>query len=205
MRNVKVDTVGNLLTDEKLIGEIPLYHQQITTSGGLIFKYYHYDVEKNRIHLIADSANEFYTYYNGIIYHIGYTGNVDEQEMIAFVRDFILKNEVQTLQLQQMTMDDNWWVNGGKSMVIAVSLLLILIGTTYFVVRAKPKKSKWIISGLVFIFFMAPLLSWIISMTIGIYYGEGFAAAGMLVITFPILEIISISVFIRGLMLKKQQ
>ena len=101
--------------------------------------------------------------------------------------------------------DDNWWVNGGKSMVIAVSLLLILIGTTYFVVRAKPKKSKWQITGLALIFFIAPLLSWIISMTIGIYYGEGFAAAGMLVITFPILEIISISVFIRGIMLKKQQ
>ena len=72
-------------------------------------------------------------------------------------------------------------------MVTAVSLLLILIGTTYFVVRAKPKKSKWMITGLVFIFFIAPLLSWIISMTIGIYYGEGFTAAGMLVITFPIL------------------
>ena len=205
MRNVKVDTVGNLLTDVKLVEDIPLYHQQLTTSGGLVFKYYHYDVDKNRIHLMVDMANEFYTYYNGIIYHIGYTGNVDEQEMIAFARDFILNNEVKTLQLQQMTMEDNWWVNGGKSMVIAMSLLLIFIGTTYFVVRAMPKKSKWIVTGFILIFFIAPLLSWIISMTIGIYDGEGFTAVGMLVITFPIFEMISISVLIRGLMLKKQQ
>ena len=205
MENVKVDTAGNALTDVKLDADNPLYHQKLTTSGGLVFKYYHYDVEKNLLHLMVDTANEFYTYYNGIIYHIGYTGNVDEQEMIAFARDFILNNEVQTLQLQQMTMEDNWWVNGGKSMVIAVSLLIIIIGATYFVVRTMPKKSKWIIKGFILVFFIAPLLSWIISMTIGMYDGEGFTAVGMLVITFPILEMISISVLIRGIMMKKQQ
>ncbi len=55
-------------------------------------------------------------------------------------------------------------------------------------------KFKQITCGIVTIFVIAPLLSWLLGISYGRYVGEGFAAIGVMVILFPVLFIISTNI-----------
>ncbi|REB05178.1 hypothetical protein DVB69_15550 [Sporosarcina sp. BI001-red] len=90
----KVDTVGNEFKKEQLTEDVPIYQQILTTDSALIYKYYE-ETEKG-IATVGTSANEFYTYYKGHIYHIGYWIDRDKKDenmqetMLQLVREYIL-------------------------------------------------------------------------------------------------------------------
>ena len=69
------DTVGNELKKAELLTGVPVYQQ---------------------IRIVGTQANEFYAYYDGYIYHIGYSidrekNDSDMQEkMLNLVREYIL-------------------------------------------------------------------------------------------------------------------
>ncbi|RSK25999.1 hypothetical protein EJF36_03285 [Bacillus sp. HMF5848] len=93
--NEHVDTVGNELRKELLVDKMPMFHQVLSTNSALLYQYYGYDESKNRIITIGTAANEIYTYYNGFVYHVGYSFKGDNDElqrdmMITLTRDFIL-------------------------------------------------------------------------------------------------------------------
>ncbi|OXS76259.1 hypothetical protein B1B04_04545 [Lysinibacillus sp. KCTC 33748] len=71
----------------------PLYFRAMTPDKGFAYSYYYYDAAGKRIYQISTRANEFYTYYNGYVYQIGYQLNGDQQEaqekMVAIAREFI--------------------------------------------------------------------------------------------------------------------
>ncbi|MEE3808631.1 sigma factor [Lysinibacillus fusiformis] len=80
---------------------IKFYHQkdyeergEMTPDRGFVYIYYNYDETDKRIFQMTTNANEFYTYYNGYVYHIGYQLDGDPQEvqekMATIVRAFIL-------------------------------------------------------------------------------------------------------------------
>ncbi|MGE7674755.1 hypothetical protein ACQKMV_14445 [Lysinibacillus sp. NPDC094403] len=71
----------------------PLYYRAMTPDKWLAYSYYNYDEVDKRIYRMSTRANEFYTYYNGYVYHIGYQLNGDQQEaqekMVELAREFI--------------------------------------------------------------------------------------------------------------------
>lgn len=89
------DQVGNELTKRSLIKNTMLYEQKLTTDSALNYTYYAYDEDSKKVDLITTSANEFYTYYDGKIYHIGYslddeTFDEDAHEQFAVLTKEIL-------------------------------------------------------------------------------------------------------------------
>lgn len=92
----KYDSVGNELKKEILTEDLPIYQQVITTNGALLYSYYNYDETKNSIVTVGTAANEFYAYYNGYIYHIGYLidrekdNEVMQEKMLHLTREYIL-------------------------------------------------------------------------------------------------------------------
>ncbi|HWI48368.1 MAG TPA: hypothetical protein VNU45_09130, partial [Rummeliibacillus sp.] len=94
----KYDSVGNELKEEILTEDLPIYQQVITTDSALLYTYYDYDETKNSIVTVGTAANEFYAYYNGYIYHIGYLidkekNNEEMQDkMLHLTREYILGN-----------------------------------------------------------------------------------------------------------------
>ncbi|MCS1392737.1 hypothetical protein NXZ77_14260 [Lysinibacillus boronitolerans] len=72
----------------------PLYYREMLPERGYLYIYYNYDEAEKRIYQMATRANEFYSYYNGYVYHIGYQLDGDPQEvqekMAILARDFIL-------------------------------------------------------------------------------------------------------------------
>lgn len=94
-KSESVDTVGNKLKNEGLIDEYPLFHQILTTDSALIYQYYEFDEKEESIYTVATKANEFYTAYNGYVFHIGYQIDDMNQEevqerMVDLVREFVL-------------------------------------------------------------------------------------------------------------------
>jgi hypothetical protein len=96
----RIDFAGNTIKNEGLIGESPLFHQDITKEkGGLTYSYYNFDVKNNQVRLAVTLANELYTYYNGYVFHVGYRLEHADQEdmqkkMIELLKEFILGNDL---------------------------------------------------------------------------------------------------------------
>ncbi|MDQ0230199.1 hypothetical protein J2S19_001451 [Metabacillus malikii] len=92
----KRDSIGNELKTYNLTNTLPIYQQIITTNSALLYKYYDYDIDNKKVVTVGTSANELYTYYNGAIYHIGYSINDEKanpefhNEMLQLTREFIL-------------------------------------------------------------------------------------------------------------------
>lgn len=90
----KVDSVGNQLKKEQLTQLLLIYQQVLTTDSALAYKYY--EESEKGITTVVTAANEFYAYYDGYIYHIGYAidkekNNEEMQEkMLQLVREYIL-------------------------------------------------------------------------------------------------------------------
>lgn len=196
------DSFGNKLTRYSLTDDTLLYHLQQTTDSGYVFKYFHYNESTNKINVTATMANEFYTYYNGFIYQIGYTGDVNTEEMTDFVKQFILTNEMQYLQMEHPLIETKRFRSGEIAIFTASCLLLIGVGLTAFLTRHAKLKTKWIAWGLATMVVIAPLLSWLLSFSYGIYEQEGFAAIGMLSLLFPLFFLVGLVVFVVGLFRK---
>ncbi|WP_252503464.1 hypothetical protein [Sporosarcina sp. Marseille-Q4943] len=92
----EVDSVGNKLKKERLTDNLPIYQQVLTTNSALLYRYYDYNEADNKIISVGTAANEFYAYYNGYIYHVGYLidrqkNDEDMQEkMLQLTREYIL-------------------------------------------------------------------------------------------------------------------
>ncbi|WP_260858038.1 hypothetical protein [Bacillus sp. FJAT-22090] len=83
---------------------------------------------------------------------------------------------------------------------------LIIFGGVFlgFILTLKKSiKRKLIIWGLITIFIFTPFFGWIISITIGIIEGDGFAAVGMMMLLFPAFFIIGIVLLIVGFFRKE--
>ncbi|WP_301107461.1 hypothetical protein [Sporosarcina sp.] len=89
----KVDSVGNVIKKEQLTEDLSIYQQILTTDSALLYRYYE-ETDKG-IEVVGTAANEFYAYYEGHIYHIGYSidrEQNDEQmqeKMLQTVREYI--------------------------------------------------------------------------------------------------------------------
>lgn len=93
----EVDSVGNKLKKEQLTENLPIYQQVLTTNSALIYRYY--DENEKGIATVATAANEFYAYFNGHVYHIGYLIDNEkndekvQQKMLQLVREYIIASE----------------------------------------------------------------------------------------------------------------
>ncbi|MFJ7732459.1 hypothetical protein ACIQXF_11245 [Lysinibacillus sp. NPDC097231] len=71
----------------------PLYYRAMTPDKGFAYLYYNYDEADKRIYRMSTRANEFFAYYNGYVYQIGYQLDGDQQEaqekMVNIAREFI--------------------------------------------------------------------------------------------------------------------
>ncbi len=66
------------------------------------------------------------------------------------------------------------------------------------------KRKKLITWGLVTMFLIAPILSWILGMIYGVIVSSGFAGGGLMVILFPIIFVVGIVILIKGFKEPKQ-
>ena len=203
--NLEQDIAGNLVVDESLNDTTPLIHQIRTTNGGLVYTYFTYNEDANKINVTATAANELYTYYNGIIYHVGYNVDGDRDEVVSYVKEFILTSNLHELNLEQNTMGDRANAKGERSMIIAASIVCIALLATIFLNKGATMKVKGITWGIVTMLVIAPLLSWLIGIGYGIYIGEGFAAVGVIIILFPILFIVGLALLLIGIFKKDEK
>lgn len=93
----EVDSVGNKLIKEQLTENLPIYQQVLTTNSALVYRFY--DEHEKGIATVATAANEFYAYFDGQIYHIGYLIDNDkndekmQQKMLQLVSEYIIASE----------------------------------------------------------------------------------------------------------------
>ncbi|MEG0470976.1 MAG: hypothetical protein RR588_01450 [Solibacillus sp.] len=198
----ETDSFGNKLTKLSLTDDTLLYHLQQTTNSGYTFSYFHYNEASNKINVTATRANEFYTYYNGFIYQIGYTGDVNTEEMTDFVTQFIKTNEMQYLPMEHPLIETIRFRSGEKAIFTASCLLLFGIGLTAFFTRHAKRKTKWIAWGAATMLVIAPLLSWLLSFIYGIFEGDGFAVIGMLMLLLPLFFLVGLVIIVVGLFKK---
>lgn len=92
-KNMK-DTLGLEVSNIGLNFMNPLYYREMSPDRGDEYIYYNYDEADKRIYQKTTRANEYYSYYNGYIYHIGYQLAGDPQEvqekMAIIAKEFIL-------------------------------------------------------------------------------------------------------------------
>lgn len=90
------DTAGIKVSNVALSFMNPVLFREMTPNQGFPYIYYNYDATDKRIYQMTTRANEYYSYYNGYVYHIGYQLNGDSQEiqekMDIIVKEFILGN-----------------------------------------------------------------------------------------------------------------
>lgn len=92
-KNMK-DTLGLEVSNIGLNFMNPLYYREMSPVRGGEYIYYNYDEADKRIYQMTTRANEYYSYNNGYIYHIGYQLAGDPQEVrekvAILAKEFIL-------------------------------------------------------------------------------------------------------------------
>ncbi|WP_274310345.1 hypothetical protein [Solibacillus daqui] len=192
------DAYGTPIELERLNPSTTLVKKFLEGNGGLVYNYYSYDEENNSVHLTATTANEFYTIADGYIYYIGFSesSSLSKTQMTEFVKTFISHNEFKTLELEQATFEDSWLTRGGKTMLICLVIAIVSFIVVPLLIQKRSQKVQKIVWSLVWIFIQAPILTWLIAFSVGTLYRDGFAAVGMLTITFPVLLILGILIII---------
>lgn len=193
-----VDAYGTPIELERLNSSSTLVTKFLEGDGGLVYTYYSYDEEENRIHLTGTRANEFYTIAEGYIYYIGFSENssLSKVQMTEFVKTFIEHNEFKTLEFEEATYKNSWLTRGGKTMLICLAIALVsLVGMPLLIQKRSQRVQKFVWS-LVWIFIQVPILTWLISFSVGTLYRDGFAAIGMMMIAFPALLILGILIIL---------
>lgn len=87
---------------------------------------------------------------------------------------------------------------------IAILILFIGLALALHFSKGKTKKRKYIVWGITTMLVIAPLLSWLISISYGISVGDGFAAIGLLMLLFPLIFLVGIILLVVGAFSKKQ-
>lgn len=189
-----VDAYGTAIELERLNADATLVKKFLQGGGGLVYKYYAYDQANNRVHLVATTANEFYTILDGFIYYIGFSQNssLTKEQMTDFAKDFILNNELKTLNFEEVTYESTWLTRGGKAMLVCFVIAVMSFALFVPLLRARSQKVQKISWSLIWIFLHAPILTWLISFSVGTLYRDGFAAIGMLFIAYPALFVIGL-------------
>ncbi|MES5266770.1 hypothetical protein [Priestia megaterium] len=90
-------------------------------------------------------------------------------------------------------------------MAIAIALLILLLGLMFArgLSQGRSTKRKYIVWGTTTILIIAPFFSWTVSILFGINQGDGFAAAGLMMLLFPIFFLIGIVTLLIGIFKKE--
>ncbi len=80
----------DLINQDKFGNEINIYQLdnetaiqvELTTNMALTYHYYYYSEEDNSVNLVSTAVNEIYTYKDGILYHVAYTNEIDNDVLI---------------------------------------------------------------------------------------------------------------------------
>ncbi|MCH7322567.1 hypothetical protein LZ480_11750 [Solibacillus sp. MA9] len=192
------DAYGTPIELERLNPSTTLVKKFLEGNGGLVYTYYSYDEENNSVHLTATTANEFYTIADGYIYYIGFSENssLSKTQMTEFVKTFIEHNEFKTLEFEQATYEASWLTRGGKTMLICLVIAIVSLVGVPLLIQKRSQKVQKMVWSLVWIVIQTPILTWLIGFSVGTLYRDGFAAIGMMLITFPSLLILGILIII---------
>ena len=196
LAEMKQDAYGTPIELEQLDAETILAKKMLQDGGALTYKYYHYNEKDDAIYVTGTVANEFYSMTDGFIYYIGYSeqNSLTPEQMTNFAQEFIENNTFKTLEFIEQTIEDTWLTRGGKTMLICLVIAMSSFVATYFLVRNRSDKMKKFVWAIIWPFLHAPILSWLISFTVGMLYRDGFAGIGMLIITYPSLLIVGLIV-----------
>lgn len=82
------DSVGNKIEKQELSGDDFIFQQVLTTNSALLYRYYEYDEAEEKLNVVGTAANEFYSYHDGFVYHVGYL--IDRQKNTERVQDNML-------------------------------------------------------------------------------------------------------------------
>ena len=191
---MKNDAYGTPIVLERLNPYTTLAKKMIEGNGGLTYSYYHYNEEDEAIYLTATVAHEFYSMTDSFIYHIGFSRNnsLSPQQMTEFTKDFVLNNEFKTLNFEEVTYESTWLTRGGKAMLVCLVIAMISFAVFAPLLRARSQKVQKIVWSIVWVLLQAPILTWLVSFSVGTLYRDGFAAIGMMFIAYPVLLIIGL-------------
>jgi hypothetical protein len=76
-----------------LVGELPLYRVEKPNDWTRMFDFYIYNEKEKKIDKKTTGACEYYTWYNGVIFRIGFKMNMSSKDAEALVREIILKTK----------------------------------------------------------------------------------------------------------------
>ena len=188
------DAFGTPIELERLNPSTTMAKKFIQGDGGLVYHYYHYDEKNDEVNVTATIANEIYSMTDSFIYHLGFSQNslLTKEQMTDFAMDFILNNELKTLNFEEVTYESTWLTRGGKAMLVCFVVAVMSFALFVPLLRARSQKVQKISWSLIWIFLHAPILTWLISFSVGTLYRDGFAAIGMMFITYPALFIVGI-------------
>lgn len=194
LAKMKQDAYGTPIELEQLDAETILTKKLLQEGGGLVYSYYHYNEKDDAIYLTGTVANEFYSMADGFIYYIGYSeqNSLTPDQMTKFAKEFVENNTFKTLEFIEPTMEDTWLTRGGKTMLIYLFIAISSFVATHYLMKNRSVKMKKLVWTIIWTFLHAPILSWLISFTVGTLYRDGFAGIGMLIITYPTLLIVGL-------------
>lgn len=84
-------------------------------------------------------------------------------------------------------------------MGIAIGILIASFVACFYLSSTRFKDKKFIVWGVFTMFSFAPLVSWLLSISYGVYEGSGFAAMALMMVTFPIFLIVGVVILVMGL------
>ena len=87
---------------------------------------------------------------------------------------------------------------------VAIIILTVALAIAYQLSKSKSKKRKYIVWGITTMLAIAPLFSWLISITYASIEGSGWAGVAMMGIMLPILFLVSLVNLIYVLKLFKE-
>lgn len=86
---------------------------------------------------------------------------------------------------------------------MAIASIILALIVAYKLSHGKSKKKKYITWGITTMLAIAPLFSWVVSILYGINEGDGFAAASLMMLMFPLLFLVGLVILLMGIFLKK--
>ena len=87
---------------------------------------------------------------------------------------------------------------------VAIIILTVALAIAYQLSKSKSKKRKYIVWGITTMLAIAPLFSWLISITYASIEGSGWAGVAMMGIMLPILFLVGLVILLVGVFRKKE-